>query len=106
MAVLLFERVSITERTKAGVRTFLGRVCRHGALALIAWYLMVPAWAGLDAFDSKAPLLRWYQAADFDSFKKCDQYRANKVAKMRMEAAPHNSKESVRAGTIGDLYEH
>jgi len=77
----------------------------HPVLAVIVWFLLVPPWGGLGSFDAKAPLSRWYEAADFGSLTECVQYRSKRIAALEKEAALRNSKVSAQAAGTVRLYE-
>ncbi|MGA7870755.1 MAG: hypothetical protein WCA22_07630 [Candidatus Binatus sp.] len=47
---------------------------RHaGALAIVAWYLMIPPIGADNKVDASAPLSTWRKSVKFDSEKECDE---------------------------------
>jgi hypothetical protein len=46
---------------------------------MLVWWLLVPPYVGLDKFDPKAPLVRWYETAEFDSQSDCQRYRTDTI---------------------------
>jgi hypothetical protein len=47
---------------------------RHAAaLAIVAWYLMIPPIGADYKVDARAPLLEWRKSVKFDSEKECEE---------------------------------
>lgn len=103
LALLALRSLSFAYNTKFRARS--GRTDFHRVLAVIVWFLLVPPWVGLGSFDAKAPLSRWYEAAEFVSLKECVQYRTDRIAVLEKEAARRNSKASAEAAGTERLYE-
>jgi hypothetical protein len=79
---------------------------RHVAAAtMLGWYLLTPPWTGLNTFDTKAPLARWYQAASFASAADCERFRTAKIADLQQESRSQSAKDSVKTAAQAKLYE-
>jgi hypothetical protein len=50
-------------------------------IAMLTWYLLVPPYAGHQKFAADTPLIKWYEAADFQSLAECQQNRAATIKK-------------------------
>jgi hypothetical protein len=74
---------------------------RHAAaLALVAWYLMVPPSIGSDditwSFDTDAPLTLWTRTATFSSKQECEQAKKDMQPNTTNRLGPASS-DFVRA---------
>jgi len=67
------------------------------ALGVIAWYLLTPPYVGLQKFDAKAPLSKWYEAVDFESLADCQRYRAGTIKQyqQRLKDDPSGSRANI-----------
>ena len=79
--------------------------CHRAATALLVWYLLTPAWVGLNSFDAKVPLTRWYQAASFDTAADCERSRSAEIVDWRQKSQSQNGPDSARAAALAKLYE-
>jgi hypothetical protein len=71
---------------------------RHlGIIGVLVWYLLTPPYVGMQKFDSKAPLSKWYEAVDFDSLADCQRYRAGTIKQYekRLSADSSSSRANV-----------
>jgi len=64
---------------------------------MLVWYLLTPPYVGLERFDAKAPLTKWYEAVDFDSLLDCQRYRAGTIKQYekRLGKEPSSSHANV-----------
>jgi len=70
-------------------------------MAVIAWYLLTPPYVGLNKFDAKAPLSKWYEAVDFESLSDCQRYRAGTIKEYekRLPEDPTGSRAGIELFT-------
>lgn len=64
---------------------------------MLVWYLLTPPYVGLQKFDTKAPLSKWYEAVDFDSLADCQRYRTGTIKQYekRLSEDPSSSRANV-----------
>jgi hypothetical protein len=48
------------------------KTCHAAAVAIVAWYLMIPPIGANNKVDVRAPLSQWRKGVKFDSEKECD----------------------------------
>lgn len=77
--------------------------CHRAATALLVWYLLTPAWVGLNSFDAKVPLTRWYQAASFDTAADCERSRSAEIADSQQKSQSQIGPDSARAAALAKL---
>jgi len=49
------------------------KTCHAAAVAIVAWYLMIPPIGANNKVDVRAPLSQWRKGVKFDSQKECDE---------------------------------
>jgi len=60
---------------------------RHtAALAIVAWYLMIPPINAHNKVDAHAPMSKWKKGVSFDSEKECDQSLQDAIANPMTES--------------------
>jgi hypothetical protein len=96
------------ERSDGWAKSDSLNLMRHRHMAVIAmlgWYLLTPPWAGINTFDTHAPLGRWYQAASFESAADCERFRTAKIANFRQKSQWQTGTESAKTAAVTKLYE-
>jgi hypothetical protein len=71
---------------------------RHSlTIVALVWYLLIPPYVGVQKFDAKAPLVKWYEALDFESLADCQRYRAGTIKhyEQQLREEPSRSRASV-----------
>ena len=70
---------------------------RIAAISGLLWYLLTPPYVGLQKFDAKAPLSKWYEAVDFESQSDCERYRAGTIKQyeQRIPQDPSGSRAGI-----------
>jgi hypothetical protein len=70
---------------------------RIAVISGAVWYLLTPPYVGLQKFDTKAPLSKWYEAVDFESLSDCERYRAGTIKQYEQRIAedPSGSRASI-----------
>jgi hypothetical protein len=60
---------------------------RHAAaLAIVAWYLMIPPINAHNKVDAHAPMSKWKRGVSFDSEKECDESLKDAIANPMTDA--------------------
>ena len=87
-----FHRIIVRLRHSIGERAIAT------GIVILVWWLLVPPYVGLDRFDPKAPLVRWYETADFGSQSDCQRYRADAINRYQelSSADPSGSRAHVQ----------
>jgi hypothetical protein len=69
----------------------------RATLAVMVWYLLTPPYAGPQKFDANAPLVKWYEAVDFESLADCQRYRAGTIRQYekRLDKDPSGSRANL-----------
>ena len=77
---------------------------RHAtALAIVAWYLMIPPIGADNKVDAHAPLLEWRKGVTFNSQKECDDSLKDAIQNPMTPAEYQTATEATRKAKMKPL---